>query len=149
MREELKPKPFDSHSNKKIKILKNERKYTTMTNREFNTAVINANINDELTEYATAEIEKLDATNAKRREKAAEKAAEKAVEKAPIREALFNVISAADEPQTATALIEAAGLDIKPQSIPSLLKPFVEDGSVLKVDVKVKGKGTQRGYVLA
>lgn len=118
-----------------------------MTNREFYTAVINANINDELTEYATAEIEKLDATNAKRREKAAEKAVEKNAEKAPIREALFNVIS--DEPQTATALIEAAGLDIKPQSIPSLLKPFIEDGSVLKVDVKVKGKGTQRGYVRA
>jgi len=118
-----------------------------MTNREFYTAVINANINDELTEYATAEIEKLDATNAKRREKAAEKSAEKNAEKAPIREALYNALTG--EAQTATMLIEATGLDIKPQSIPSLMKPFVEAGTVLKVDVKVKGKGTQRGYVLA
>ena len=118
-----------------------------MTNREFYTAVINANINDELTEYAAAEIEKLDATNAKRREKAAEKSAEKNAEKAPIREALFNALGS--EPQTATALIEATGLEIKPQSIPSLMKTFVEAGTVLKVDVKVKGKGTQRGYVLA
>lgn len=118
-----------------------------MTNREFYTAVIEANINAELNEYAQSEIDKLDATNAKRREKAAEKAVEKAAEKAPIREALFNAVT--EEPQTASDLIAATGLDLKPQSIPSLLKPFVEDGSVLKVDVKVKGKGTQRGYVRA
>lgn len=119
-----------------------------MTNREFYTAVINANINEDITAHATAALEALDVTNAKRREKAAEKSAEKNAEKAPIREALFNALSG-DEPQTATALIEATGLDLKPQSIPSLMKPFVEDGSVLKVDVKVKGKGTQRGYVKA
>ena len=113
-----------------------------MTNREFYTAVINANINAELNEYAQSEIDKLDATNAKRREKAAEKAVEKNAEKAPIREALFNALS--DEPQTASDLIAATGLDLKPQSIPSLMKPFIEDGTVLKVDVKVKGKGTQK-----
>ena len=118
-----------------------------MTNREFYTAVINANINAELNEYAQSEIDKLDATNAQRREKAAEKAVEKNAEKAPIREALFNALS--DEPQTASDLIAATGLDLKPQSIPSLMKPFIEDGTVLKVDVKVKGKGTQRGYVKA
>lgn len=118
-----------------------------MTNREFYTNIINGVITDAEIEHATAALEALDATNAKRREKAAEKSAEKNAEKAPIREALFNAVS--DEPQTATALIEATGLDLKPQSIPSLMKPFVEDGSVLKVDVKVKGKGTQRGYVKA
>lgn len=146
MREELKPKPFDSHSNKKIKNLK-RKEVTKMTNREFYTAVINANINEDITAHATAALEALDVTNAKRREKAAEKSAEKNAEKAPIREALFNALN--DEPQTATALIEVTGLELKPQSIPSLMKPFVEDGSVLKVDVKVKGKGTQRGYVKA
>jgi len=46
-------------------------------------------------------------------------------------------------------LIDEAGLELKPQSVPSLLKPLVEAGQIVKVDVKIKGKGTQRGYVLA
>ena len=51
---------------------------------------------------------------------------------------------------TASQLIEAAGLDIKVASVPSLLKPFVLDGTVEKVDVKVEGKkSAQRGYVKA
>ena len=126
-----------------------------MTNRELYKAVI-AHINGETLPYGLTEdelregfeglIAKLDATNEKRKAASALKAAEKQAEKAPIREALFAVIS--DEAKTATELIEAAGLDIKPASVPSLLKPFVESGEVAKVDVKVKGKGTQRGYVL-
>ena len=35
-----------------------------MTNREFFNAIINANVNDELTAHATAELEKLDKRNA-------------------------------------------------------------------------------------
>ena len=117
-----------------------------MTNREFYNAVIEANVNDELTAFAQDAIAKLDHTNDVRREKMAEKAAVKAAEKAPIRDAIFAVIT--DEPQTASDLIAAAGIELKPQSIPSLLKGLVEEGKVVKVDVKVKGKGTQRGYVL-
>ncbi len=118
-----------------------------MTNREFYQSVLEANINDETNAFAAHAIEQLDATNAKRREKAAEKSAEKDAEKAPVREALFACITA--EPKTATTLIAEAGLEIKPQSVPSLLKPFVESGEVEKVDVKVTGKCTQRGYVRA
>ncbi len=118
-----------------------------MTNREFLNAVIEGTVTNEMKEYAAAEIEKLDATNAKRREKMAEKAVEKAAEKAPIREAIVACIT--DEPKTASTLIAEAGVDIKPQAIPSLLKGLVEDGTLVKVDVKVKGKGTQKGYVRA
>ena len=50
---------------------------------------------------------------------------------------------------TATTLIAEAGVEIKPQAIPSLLKGLVEDGTVVKSDVKVVGKGKQRGYALA
>ena len=53
------------------------------------------------------------------------------------------------EPKTATTLIDEAGVEIKPQAIPSLLKAEVEAGHRPEVDVKVKGKGTQRGYQLA
>ena len=117
-----------------------------MTNREFYEAVVNANINEELTAFAADAIAKLDHTDEVRREKMAVKAAEKAAEKAPLRDAIFAVIT--DEPQTASDLIAAAGIELKPQSIPSLLKGLVEEGKVAKVDIKVKGKGTQRGYVL-
>ena len=93
---------------------------------------------------------RMDATNEKRKVKAAEKAAEKQAEKAPIREALLGVMGDAEHPMTASMLIEAASLeDVKPAPVHSLMKPYVEDGTVLKVDVKVPGKGTQRGYVLA
>ena len=118
-----------------------------MTMREFYTAVIEANVNEELTAYATAGIEKLDETNAKRVEKNAEKAAAKEAERAPIREAIVACIT--DEPKTASTLIAEAGVEIKPQAIPSLLKALVEDGTLTKTDVKVKGKGTQKGYALA
>lgn len=117
-----------------------------MTQREFYEAVVNANVSEELTAFAQAGIEKLDKTNETRKEKTAEKAAAREAEKAPIREAIFKVIT--DEPKTASTLIEEAGVEIKPQAIPSLLKPLIEEGKIYKTDVKVKGKGTQRGYVL-
>ena len=120
------------------------------TNREFYEAIINGEvITDEMKEQATALVEKLDHTNEVRKIRAAEKAAEKQAEKAPIREALLAVMGGEDNPMTASALIEAAGLDIKPASVPSLLRPFVDSGEVRKVDVKITGKGTQRGYVKA
>jgi hypothetical protein len=118
-----------------------------MTQREFLTKVSAGEMNDEIMAYATEAIEKMDTANAARREKMAEKSAVKEAEKAPIREAIVACIGA--EPKTATTLIEEAGLDIKPQSIPSLLKGLVEAGQLEKVDVKVKGKGTQKGYKLA
>jgi hypothetical protein len=117
-----------------------------MTQREFYEAIIEANVNEEITEFATKSIETLDKRNETRREKAAEKAVAKEAEKAPIREAVLAVITA--EPKTASTLIAEAGVEIKPQAIPSLLKPLIEDGVIYKADVKVKGKGTQRGYAL-
>ena len=122
-----------------------------MTNREIYTAAIKV-----CREYGTDEsvdlalefenlIAKLDATNEKRKAASALKAAEKQAEKAPIREALLAVMN--DEPATATELIEAAGLDIKPASVPSLLRPLVEAGDVVKVEKKIDGKGKQRAAV--
>ena len=123
-----------------------------MTNREmYKTAIAYLNGEDvdtaELCAAFEEAIAKLDATNEKRKVTAAVKAAEKQAEKQPIRNALLAVMGNGDNPMTATMLIEAAGLDIKPASVPSLMRPFVEAGVVGKVDVKVTGKGTQRGYV--
>ena len=119
-----------------------------MTNREFYTAISNGEMNDELMAKATELIEKMNETNAKRAQKVLEKKQAAEDEKAPIRKALLDVMG--DEGMTASQLIEAAGLDIKVASVPSLLKPFVLDGTVEKVDVKVEGKkGPQRGYIKA
>lgn len=115
-----------------------------MTNREFYTAISNGEMNDELMAKATELLEKMNETNAKRAQKVLEK------KQAPIRKALLDVMG--DEGMTASQLIEAAGLtdEVKVASVPSLLKPFVLDGTVEKVDVKVEGKkGPQRGYVKA
>ena len=123
-----------------------------MKTREFYSKIAAlTNIDAELVEFATDAIEKMDSQNDARRAKAAEKAAEKQAAKAPIRDALFEVMGDADEPKTASMLIDEAGLTetVKPASVPSLLRPLVECGMVLKVDVKIPGKGTQRGYIKA
>ena len=123
-----------------------------MKTREFYSKIAAlTNIDAELVEFATDAIEKMDSQNDARRAKAAEKAAEKQAAKAPIRDALFEVMGDADEPKTASMLIDEAGLSdsVKPASVPSLLRPLVECGMVLKVDVKIPGKGTQRGYIKA
>ena len=122
-----------------------------MTKREFlNTIATAENLPAELVEFAAHELEVMDAANEKNRAKAAEKRAAKDAEKEPIRNAIMDVMT--NEPQTATMLIEAAGLTetVKPQSIPSLLKNLVEAGTLEKVDMKIEGKkGTQKGYMLA
>lgn len=146
MREGIRKTQLTLIQNKIKKIIKTKGK-EKMTTREFLNTIIEGNFNDELTAFAQAEIEKLDHTNEVRRAKMAEKSVAKQAEKAPLRDAIYAVIT--DEPKTATMLIEEAGLELKPQSIPSLLKTLVENGSVTKVDVKIKGKGTQRGYVRA
>ena len=125
-----------------------------MTTRELYNATIKA-----LYEYGTDEaidlkaefealLAKMDAQSDARRAKQAEKAAEKQAAKAPIRDALLMAMDFAENPKTASMLIEEAGLeDVKPASVPSLMRPLVESGLVAKVDVKVTGKGTQRGYI--
>lgn len=119
-----------------------------MTIREFYTAISNGEMNDELMAKATELIEKMDEANAKRAKKVLEKKQASEDEKAPIRKALLDVMG--HEAMTASQLIEASGLtdEVKVASVPSLLKPFVLNGTVEKVDVKVEGKkGPQRGYI--
>ena len=118
-----------------------------MTQREFLENIANGTMNDEMITFATERIAALDAANEKRREINAAKRAEQEAEKAPIREAIMAVITS--EPKTATTLIAEAGVEMKPQAMPSLLRDAIEAGVVLKADVKVKGKSTLRGYQLA
>lgn len=123
-----------------------------MTTRELYNSIINGTeITEEMRSHCIDALEKMDSQNEARRAKQAEKAAAKQAEKAPIRDALFEVMGDVENPKTASMLIEEAGLTetVKPASVPSLLRPLVECGMVMKVDVKITGKGTQRGYIKA
>lgn len=123
-----------------------------MTNREFYTAISNIEtIPEDLRDFAANALAKMDENGVKRRAVAAEKAAEKQAERAPIRDALLEVMGDAENPKTASMLIEEAGLvdTVKPTSVPSLMRPLVETGVVVKVDMKIPGKGTARGYIKA
>lgn len=125
-----------------------------MTTRELYNMTINylngdVNIDSkELADAFTAALEKMDTQAASRRVKQAEKAAAKQAEKAPIRDALLAILGGEDEPKTASMLVEEiADYELKAASIPSLMRPLVESGIVGKVDMKVPGHGTQRGYI--
>lgn len=123
-----------------------------MTNREFYENLKNyENLTDEqkaeLIQFADAALEKLNKQNEARKEATARKAVEKEAERAPIRDAIVACIT--DEPKTATTLIAESGLEIKPQTIPSLLKGLVASGVIAKAPVKVKGKSPQVGYIKA
>ena len=125
-----------------------EKEVDTMTKRELYNAIMNGNeITEEMRETCATLIEGLDHTNELRKASAAKKAVEKEAERAPIRQAILAVLT--DEPKTATTLIAEAGVEIKPQSIPSLLRAAVENGEIVKSQVKVTGKGKQVGYARA
>ena len=122
-----------------------------MTNREFFAAVANGVMNDEIAakaqemlEKALNEAEHRKSLDAVRR---AKKNAEKAVEDAPIREAIVGVMDTF-EFKTAKDLIVAAEVDVSVQKLARLVKPLIEDGTIIKG--KVAGeKGKVVGYKLA
>ena len=122
-----------------------------MTNRDFYLAIVNANINDEITAHAQTALEKLDATNEKRRMKNLEKANEN--------QAYIDAIVGAlgTEPKTATMLLEELfagkthGEDEKPftvQFVSSLCRAAVAQEKAVAVDVKIPKKGLQKAYTI-
>ena len=112
-----------------------------MTKREFYTAIMKGEIDEQVKLFATEELEKMDAVNEKRRNTLSKKAKEN--------EPLLNKIESeilTEEPKTATDV--AAILEVSVQKASGLLRRLVEDGKAAKVDVKIKGKGTQKGYTI-
>ena len=109
-----------------------------MTNREFFNADIANEITDEVIAHATESLEKLDVRNAKR----AERQTKTQIANEPIIKAIADLLTS--EPMRASEIAEACG--ISTQKASALVKK-VE--GVQSVDVKVKGKGTQKGYFLA
>ena len=108
-----------------------------MTQREFYNGVIAETTNADLAKFAVEALEKLDARNAKR----AERPSKVQIANKPIIEAISKVLTS--EPMRASEIAEALGISV--QKVSALVKK-VE--GVQSVDVKVKGKGTQKGYFL-
>ena len=112
---------------------------TTMTRRDFFTAIMNTeNLSDELRAFARTSLEKIDSTNAKR----AAKPSKTAVENAPLVAQAVELLG--DEPKTASDLVEPMGLKV--QKVSALLRAAVKEGKAASHDVKIKGKGTCKGY---
>lgn len=110
-----------------------------MTKREFYTAIMNGEIDEQVKLFASEELEKMDAANEKRRNTLSKKAQENL----PLFEKIMNEILD-DEPKTATDV--ATVLEVSVQKANGLLRRLADEGKINKVDVKIKGKGTQKGY---
>jgi hypothetical protein len=116
-----------------------------MTIREFMTAVsAMENVSAEIKEFAENELIKLDARNAKR----AEKPSKTAIANEPIKAEILRVIGESEEPMTASKIAEVM-VEYKVQKISALCTQLLKEEKLVVTDVKVKGKGTQKGYSVA
>ena len=115
-----------------------------MTIRQYHEAVISGNINEAVLAKARAEIAKLDATNAKR----AEKAAEKAKENDPIKNAIYNLLveKGAMVASAIGAALTTPENEITTSKASSMCRQMVEERRLTVEDVKVKGKGKVKQY---
>ena len=115
-----------------------------ITMRQFFEAVINGEVTPAMVEKAKAEIAKLDATNAKR----AEKAKAKAKENLPIKNAIYEFLKANGTKTTAEI---AKGVEVLEGSSPkasAMCRQMVDEGLLTSSDVSVKGKGKQKAYTI-
>ena len=114
-----------------------------MTNREFFNAVIDNSANSaEVIKHATAELEKLDARNAKR----SNGNSAKAKENAPIKVAILEYL--ADNPNAVASEIGTA-IGYSTNKASALCVQLCGEGKVISTDKKIKGKGKVKAYSLA
>ena len=113
-----------------------------MTKRDFYLGVIEAGISEEMTAFAQAEIDKLDATNARR----AEKNAEKRAAEQPLYDAVVAVLT--EDPQTASDIKAQVEAITSVQKATSILKKLVNEGFAVQGDIRIKGRNA-KGYTKA
>lgn len=113
-----------------------------MTKREAFENVIAGNITEEVIEVMHKALEAMDKSNAKR----AEKAAEKRAANDPLKDAIAALLT--ETPQTASDITAKLDGEYKVQKISAMLRKLVEDERAHVEDVKIKGKGLQKGYTL-
>lgn len=113
-----------------------------MTSREFLTAILAiADLPADLSAYAQAEIDKLNAKNEKRKTASGEIKEENK----PIAEAIVKAL--ANGQMLSADLAVAIGQTV--QKVNGVAGEMCKIGTLVKVKVKVKGKGEQTAYALA
>lgn len=112
-----------------------------MTNREFYNAIVKANLGEEITNHALAEIGKLDKKNAKRKAEAGQVKEENK----PIAEAIVKAL--ANGTMLSVDLAKAIGQST--QKTNGVAGEMCKIGTLVKDKIKVKGKGEQTTYTLA
>ena len=114
------------------------------TNREFLNAVIKADVSKDITEFAQAQIAALDKKNAQH--KVSKSALAHKAENDGFKSA---ILAALADGTTKKASDLATALNVSTQKISALAKQLADSGAITVSDVKVKGKGTVKGYTLA
>ena len=112
-----------------------------MTKREFLEIVMGLG-HHEAAIFAAKELDKMDKALAKRRSKPTKAQ----IANAPIIEQIVSEILEEEEFKTASEISEI--LEVSVQKASAVLRQAVSEGKVEVEDVKVKGKGTQKGYRL-
>ena len=112
-----------------------------MTKREFLEIVMGLD-HPEAAIFAAKELDKMDKALAKRRSKPTKAQ----IANAPIIEQIVSEILEEEEFKTASEISEI--LEVSVQKASAVLRQAVSEGKVEVEDVKVKGKGTQKGYRL-
>ena len=110
-----------------------------MTRKDFYNAVIEANISVDMNAFASHALANIDKANESRRERQSKKAQENEPLLAQIETDILTV-----EPITASNV--AAILGTSTQKATALLRALVAAGRAQVQDVKVTGKGMQKGY---
>lgn len=105
-----------------------------MTNREFFNSIISANINDELTAFATEAVAKLDNRNAQR----SAKPSKTAVANAPIKQAIVDLVNAKNTHLLAAEIGTELGITTAKAS--ALCRQLVGEEVINTEEVKVKGR---------
>ena len=112
-----------------------------MTNREFFNAIIKADINPEVTEMATSLLTKLDEKNAKRKNTETKEQKENKV-------LMGTILSNLSAGVATSASTLGAILGVSTQKASALCVLLEKEGKVVVTEIKVKGKGKVKGYLL-
>ena len=116
-----------------------------LTFRGFYEAVVDGNVSDEVKEFAQTQIEKLNARNEARKNKETPAAKAKAEADEALRQRIIEATEVGVN-YTAKAIAEVLGDDVKFQKVASVIKPLVENGTFVKGETKIKGKGKVNCY---
>lgn len=114
-----------------------------MTRRERLEAVIRGDINEKLIESCKEELEKLKARVDKVAENAKE--SERYKENRELGERICGVLG--EEPLQIGEIKEKLGVEVARQRLTAICTSLAREGRIKIVDLKVKGKGTRKGYV--